>query len=58
MIKITQQQVEKYMAIYLETYGVPIDPRKANDELTALLCLLTSVHSHINKQDWHELPTL
>jgi hypothetical protein len=58
MMHITQEQVEKYMAIYLETYGVPIDPRKANDELTALLCLLAAVHRHMNKHNWPDLPAL
>jgi hypothetical protein len=58
MMHITQEQVEKYMAIYLATYGVPIDPRKANDELTALLCLLSAVHTHMNRYDWPELSTL
>ena len=57
-MQITEEQVEKYMAIYLEKYGVPIDKRKALDELTALLCLLVSVHKHMQQQDWPDLSVI
>ncbi len=51
MIQLTEEQVEKYMALYLEKYGVPIDKPKALDELTALVCLLISVHKHVKQND-------
>jgi hypothetical protein len=51
MMQVTEEQVKEYMSIYLKRHGVPIDMRKANDELTALLFLLQSVHTHIEREN-------
>jgi len=48
-MQISDQQVEKYMAIYLEEYGQTIDKARARVELTSLVCYLEVVYKHINK---------
>lgn len=48
-----EEQVEKYMALYFEEYGRPIDKVNAQKELTALVCMLNAVYQHINKNN-HE----
>ena len=39
-MQISEEQVEKYMALYVEEYGQPIDKARARAELTSLVCLL------------------
>jgi len=46
---ITEKQIEKYVAIYLEEYGQPIDKAQARVELTSLVCLLEAVYQFNNK---------
>lgn len=48
-MQINDEQVEKYMELYLEEYGRPIDKATARIELTALVCMLNAVHRQINK---------
>ena len=55
MMDITDEQVEKYMAAYLEKYRVPIDKHKARQELAALVRLLVSVHTHMKQHDWPDI---
>ena len=48
-MQISDQQVNRYMAIYLEEYGQTIDKAHAREELTALVCMLNAVYRHDNK---------
>lgn len=50
-MQISEAQIEKYMSIYLETYGKEIDRTRARDELIALVCLLEAVYKFNNKID-------
>ena len=54
-MQISDAQIEKYMSIYLETYGRPIDRAQAREELIALVCLLEAVYKFNNKINhvWH-----
>lgn len=42
-MQINEEQVEKYMAIYLEEYGHPINKAYALEELTALVTCMNAV---------------
>jgi hypothetical protein len=48
-MQISDEHVEKYIALYLSEYGKTIDKVKAREELTALLCMLNAVYQHQNK---------
>jgi len=48
-MQISDEQVGKYIAIYLEEYGYEIDKAQALVELTSLVCYLEAVYKHINK---------
>lgn len=48
-ISVSEKQVEKFQAIYLEEYGREIDKAQARTELTSLVCYLEAVYKHINK---------
>lgn len=48
-MQISDQQVEKYMAIYVEQYGQKIDKARARAELTSLVCMLEAVYKFNNK---------
>jgi hypothetical protein len=49
---ISNQQVEKYMATFLEEYGYVIDKDRARVELTALVCLLEAIYKFNNKKNY------
>ena len=51
-MQISDQQVEKYRAIYVEVYGEEIDKARARDELTALVCMLDAVNKFNNKNNY------
>jgi len=48
-MEISDENVKKYMSIYLSEYGKTIDKAKAREELTALIVMLNAVHQHYNK---------
>ena len=48
-MQISDEQVEKFQAIYLEEYGREIDKAQARIELTALVCYLEAVYKFNNK---------
>jgi hypothetical protein len=50
-MQITDEQVEKYIALYFLEYGKVIDKAKAREELTALVCMLNAVYQHQNKEN-------
>ena len=50
-MQISEERVEKYMAIYLEEYGLAIDKAQARIELTALVCYLEAVYQFNNKNN-------
>lgn len=50
MIRVTEEQIKGYMELYLKEYGVPIEYAKADKELSALVCLLETVHDDINQR--------
>jgi hypothetical protein len=58
MMQITDEQVEKYQAIYYAEYHEPIDKAKARKELTALVCLLDIVHRHMEKHNWPDISNI
>lgn len=47
-MQISEEQVEKYIAVYFEVYGKTIEKAQARIELTALVCMLNAVYRHIN----------
>ena len=51
-MQITEEQVEKYIVLYVEEYGQEIDKARARDELTSLVCLLNAVYKFNNKQNY------
>jgi hypothetical protein len=50
-MQISEDQVEKYITIYVEQYGKTIDKARARNELTALVCMLNAVNRHIINND-------
>jgi len=46
---ISDKNIEKYVALYVEQYGRQIDKTQALIELVALVCMLEAVDRHINK---------
>jgi len=46
---ISEEKINRYIAIYLEEYGRQIDRAQALSQLTALICMLEAVDRHINK---------
>ncbi len=52
MLRITEEQIEKYRAIHLEETQVVIGPEQAREELTALVCLLETVYRHMQGKNW------
>jgi hypothetical protein len=55
MIHITHEQVEKYQSIYLQEHGIAIDLANARTELMSLVCLLASVHQHMEQHNWPDV---
>jgi hypothetical protein len=51
-MQISEEQVEKYMAIYLEEHGHVIDKTLARVELSSLVCLLEAVYKHNNRKNY------
>ncbi len=48
-MQISEEQVKKYVAVYLKEYGKPIDKTRARDELTALVTYMNAVWKFQNK---------
>ncbi|MEI8269984.1 MAG: hypothetical protein WCG45_01320 [bacterium] len=48
-MQISEEQVEKYKALYVEEYGKEIDEAHARAELTSLVCLMEAIYKHNNK---------
>ena len=48
-MQISDQQVEKYISLYLEEFGRSIDKAQARIELTALVCYMEAVYQFKNK---------
>ncbi|MFA6397494.1 MAG: hypothetical protein WDK96_01440 [Candidatus Paceibacterota bacterium] len=48
-MQISEEQIEKYMAVYLEEFGHPVDKARARDELTALVTYMNAVWKFQNK---------
>jgi hypothetical protein len=53
-MQISDEQVEKYMVIYVEEFGHSIDKARARDELTALICYMEAVYKFNNKENYNE----
>lgn len=51
-MQISNEQVDKYIAIYVEEYGKTIDKARARDDLTALVCYMEAVYQFNNKQNY------
>jgi len=51
-MQISDEQVDKYMAIYLEEYGHEIDKARAHVELTKLVCYLEAIYKFNNKKNY------
>jgi len=49
-MQLSDSHIEKYIAVYLEIYGKPIDKAQARDELAALVCLLKAVYKFNNNK--------
>lgn len=47
-MEIGDDKVEKYMIVYGEIYGSQITKEQARNELTALVCFMNAVRTHIN----------
>lgn len=50
-MQISEEKIKRYQEIFLEEYGFEIEPSKALEELSSLVCLLNAVHRHINKHN-------
>ena len=50
-MQISEEKVDKYIAIYLQEYGEKIERARARDELTSLICLMESVYQFINQDN-------
>jgi hypothetical protein len=51
-MEINDEQVKKYMILYLQKYGKDINKARARDELTSLVCLLDAVYKQLNKNNF------
>jgi len=52
LMQITEEQIEKYKTIYVETYGKEIDQTQARAELTSLICLMEAVYKYNNQKKY------
>lgn len=48
-MQISDEQVDKYIAVYIEVYGKTIERAQARAELTSLVCLMEAVYKFNNK---------
>jgi hypothetical protein len=52
-MEINDEQVKKYIILYLQKYGKDIGKARARDELTSLVCLLNAVYKQLNKSNYN-----
>lgn len=53
-MQISDEKVNKYIALYIEEYGKEINQAQARAELTSLVCLLESIYKFNNKDNQNE----
>jgi len=51
-VELSEEKIEKYIAIHLEEYGETIDKDRARVELSSLVCLLEAVYKHNNRKNY------
>jgi hypothetical protein len=47
---VTNEQVKKYIALYLTKYGIAMNEHEARMELSALITLIVTVREHFQEQ--------
>lgn len=50
-MQISEENLLRYHKVFQEKYGFEISRAKALEELTALVCLISAVHRHINQNN-------
>ncbi len=58
-MRLTEKQISKYQAIYLETYGAPISKDEALEQGLALLRLVKNIsgfQTTNNEKEYHNEP--
>ena len=53
-MQISEEQVDKYIAIYVEVYGKTIERAQARIELTALVCYMETIYQYNNRINKNE----
>jgi hypothetical protein len=55
MPKLNPEHIATYQVLYAQKKGKEISPAEAQEELMALVCLLDSVHQHMERNKWPDI---